>query len=149
MTSRRKVGSSPRSARDEAHEAILSERETREILPQSIELPKLRRTRGGEITHLREERTFVVVDLTHHFGNQEIEVGIALPVRVGAQVHGHAVDVDGKIRPMIEIEAAQEILVRRAAAGMLRDHDARNYLEQFAPTQKRARIQLRGAHDSL
>jgi hypothetical protein len=45
---------------------------------------------------------------------------------------GHAVDGNGQIRAMVEIEAAQEILVGFTLAGMLGDDQAGHDFQRFA-----------------
>jgi hypothetical protein len=49
-------------------------------------------------------------------GNEEADVGVALAVAVGSHVDRHAVDPDGEIGAVVEIEAAQEVLVGFAFA---------------------------------
>ena len=65
-------------------------------------------------------------------GDHKIEVGIALAMRMGAHVDRHVVEPDIDIGAMVEIEAAQEILVGLALAAMLGDDQPRHDLERFA-----------------
>ena len=65
-------------------------------------------------------------------GNQEVEIRVALAVRVRRHVHRHAGDRGGEVGAVIEIEAAQEVLVRLALAAVLRDDDAGHGLQHFA-----------------
>jgi len=63
-------------------------------------------------------------------------------VAVRAQVHRHAVDERREVRAVVEVEPAQEILVRLAAAGVLcRDH-ARHVFDQVPGSQLRSRREL-------
>src|SRR5205823_3949374 len=114
-----------------------------------IELPKLGRARGGEIAYIRVERTLVVVDLLDQFRDEKIQIRVALAMSMRTQVDRHAVHRGGEIRSVIEIEAAQKILVGLAVAGMLRDDHAGNDLEQFAAAQERPRLELGRADDAL
>ena len=50
---------------------------------------------------------------------------------------------------MIEVEAAQVVLVRLALAAVLADDQARHRFEDFASPHHRACIQLRGRHRAL
>ena len=58
-------------------------------------------------------------------------------MRVRRQVKRHIVEEYGEIRAVVEIEAAQEILVGLAAAGVLRDDDAGHRLQDFSRTKNR------------
>ena len=62
---------------------------------------------------------------------------------VGAHVDRHAIDGDGEIRAVVEIEAAQEILVGFAFAGMLRDDQSGSDFEEFAGARGRLCVDLR------
>ena len=70
-------------------------------------------------------------------------------MRVRRQIQRHAVEENGEIRAVIEIEAAKEILVGLAAAGVLRDDHARNRLQNFSGTKNRTILNFRCAHGSL
>ena len=54
-------------------------------------------------------------------GHQEVQVGITLSVRMRAHVDRHVVDEDRQIGAVVEIVAAEEILVGFALAAVLRD----------------------------
>jgi hypothetical protein len=73
---------------------------------------------------------------------QEIEVGIALAVRMRRQVDRNAIDRGGEVRAVVEVEAAQEILVRLAVAAVLGNDQAGHRLEQLRRAQRRAVRQL-------
>jgi hypothetical protein len=74
-----------------------------------------------------EVRSLANVDRLHQLRNQEIDIGIALAVAMGRHVHRHAVDGNGEVRAMVEVEAAQKILVGFALAGMLGHDQARHH----------------------
>jgi hypothetical protein len=65
------------------------------------------------------------------------------------QVHRHAVDVGGEVGAVIEVEAAQEILVGLALAGVLGGHQPRHGFHDVAGTQQRTRAQLPRGDDAL
>ena len=62
---------------------------------------------------------------------------------------GNAVDAGREIGAVIEIEAAQEILVGLAVAAVLRDDEARHGLQQLAGAQHRAGFELRARDRAL
>lgn len=79
------------------------------------------------------------------FGNQEIEIRIALPVRMGRHIDRDAGNVSREVRPVIEIEATQEILVRLAVTRVLGNDQPGHHLEHFArPLQRNGRQTLAG-----
>ena len=79
--------------------------------------------------------------------DQKVDISVALPVAMGRHVDRHAVDPDGKIGAMVEIEAAQKILVGFALSGMLGDDQARHDLKRLAGPQEGHGINL-GAADA-
>ena len=70
-------------------------------------------------------------------------------MRVRRQVERHVVLVYGKVGAVIEVEAAQEILVRLAAPRVLSDYDAGNCLQYFSHAKCGSLLKLRCAHRSL
>ena len=79
------------------------------------------RSDRGEIAFIGEVRSLAYIDRSDQFRNHEIKIGITLAVRVGAHVDRKVVDRDREIGAVIEIEAAQKILVGFALAAMLGD----------------------------
>jgi len=49
-------------------------------------------------------------------------------VRVRAHIDGHAVDVNGEVSAVVEVEAAQEVLIGFALATVLRNDQPRHCL---------------------
>ena len=93
---------------------------------------------GGEIALIGEVGPLADIDRLDQFRNQEVDIGIALAVAVRRHVDRHAVDGDGKIRAVVEIEAAQKILVGFALAGMLGDDQARHDFQHLADPRRTA-----------
>lgn len=77
-----------------------------------------------------------VIDVVDELGDEEVEVGVALPVRVRRHVDGHPLETRLEVRAMIEVEAANEVLVRLAVARVLRDDEPRHGFEQLAFAQE-------------
>ena len=70
-------------------------------------------------------------------------------MRVRWQVKRHIVEENGDIGAVVEIEAAKEILVGLAAAGVLRDDEAGNRLQYFSRAKNRTILDFLCAHRSL
>lgn len=87
---------------------------------------------GGKIAVGGVIDTLLVVHALDEFGDDDVHVGIALAVAMAAQVDGHAVEAGGEVRAVIEVEAAREVLVGFAAAGVLGDDDAGDHFQNFA-----------------
>jgi hypothetical protein len=64
-------------------------------------------------------------------------------------VDRHPLEPRLEIRPVIEVEAADEILVRLPIAGVLRDDETGHRLEQLALTRERAKAQIGGTDVTL
>src|SRR5262249_27931891 len=82
---------------------------------------KLRAAPAAEVAELRMEYAELVIEMIDQLGNQEIQIGVALPVAVRRQVDRHAFDARLKVGAVIEIEPAHEILIRLSFARVLRD----------------------------
>jgi hypothetical protein len=111
-------------------------------------IPQIHRTRGREITRVRVVRALAVLDRLDQLGNYEVDVGVTLAVRMRGHVHGHAVDAGGEIGAVIEIEPAQEVLVRLAAAAVLSDDQPGHDFEQLARAQHGAQVELFRGRDT-
>ena len=61
---------------------------------------------------------------------------------VGREIHRHAGNCRRQVGPVIEIEAAQVVLIRFALSAVLRDHDSRNGLQYLAAAHDRTRVEL-------
>ena len=83
-----------------------------------------------------------VLEALDELRDQEIQIRVALAMAVRRQVHGHAVDERREVRAVIEVEAAQEHLIRFPAAAVLRHDETRHGLEDLARAQARPRFEL-------
>ncbi len=99
--------------------------------PDAVEQADMHRPHRGKVAFVGEIRSLADVDRADQFGDQEIQVGISLAVGVGAHIDRHAVDRDGEIGAVIEIETAQEILVGLAVPAVLGDDQTRHDFERF------------------
>ena len=94
-------------------------------------------------------RTFLVIHPLHKLRDDDVHVRVSFAVRVRRQVQRHIVDENGEVRAVVEIEAAKKILVCLAAAGVLRDDDAGNRLQNFSRTKNRTILDFLCAHRTL
>lgn len=85
----------------------------------------------GKIALVGKVGAFFDVDRFDQFRNLKIQIGPALSVAMRAHVDGHPVDGNRQIGPVVEIDAAQKVLVRFAFAAMLRDHQTGDDLKGF------------------
>jgi hypothetical protein len=90
------------------------------------------RSGGGEVTILDRIWPFMKVEPSGEFGDQPVDIGPPLTVAMAALVDEHSVDGGAEIGAMIEVKAAQIILVGLALAAVLTDDQARGCLEQLA-----------------
>ncbi len=134
---------------DDPLKIILADFESYKVHGEFLKQPVARTSGGGKVSHACKERAFHVVSAFDEFGNQEVEIGITLTMRMGAQIHRHALNRNREIRPVIEVEATQKVLVGFAAARMLRDHHTGNHFEQFSAAQKWSQIELLVADGAL
>ncbi len=135
-----------RTRRQRAAIAKTAERQLGDVLRQPVDIVDGDGACGGEVALVGEVRSFADIDRPHQFRNQEIDVGIALPVAVGRHVDRHAVDADGEIRAVVQVKAAQKILVGFALAGMLGDDQPRHHLQRLADARERSRVDFRTRH---
>ena len=115
--------------------------------PARIELvdqADVRGAGGREIAFVGVVRALAVMHAADHFRHHEIEVRVTLAVRVRAHVDRHAVDEGGEVGAVVQVEAAQEVLVGLAVAAVLGDDHARHEFQDFAGPQRRPAGDQRG-----
>ena len=120
-----------------------------DVLRQLVDIVDADSARGSEIALIGEVRSLADIDRLHQFRNQKVDIGIALAVAMGRHVDRHAVDGDGEIGAVVEIEAAQKILVGFALAGMLGHDQARHDFQQLADPRRRPRVEFLAADADL
>ncbi len=72
-----------------------------------------------------------------------------MPMRVRRHIHRHAGDGGREVGAVIEIEAAQVILIRLSLAAVLTDDQARHRLQHFARAHDRPLLDLTRGHRAL
>ena len=115
--------------------AVAAQRQLRQRGVEAAEIVDMRRAGRREIALLGKIRPLAEGDPVDQLGDQEIEIGVALAVGMGSHVDRHAADVGREIGAVVEVEAAQEILVGLTVAGMLGDDQAGHHLQCLAGAQ--------------
>ncbi len=96
----------------------------------------------AEIAGVGAVGALAIIDPLDDFGDQAVDVEVPLAVAVGAEVLRHVVDVQRVVGAVVEVETAQEVLVRLAAARMLRGDQTGGGFEQFAGAQQRTDLDV-------
>src|SRR5258708_2770141 len=76
------------------------------LIGDLIEITDVNRPDGGEVTLIGEIGTFGVAQIRRELRNEEIQVRVALPMRMRPHIDRHAVDEGREVSAMIEIETA-------------------------------------------
>ena len=94
-----------------------------DVLRHGVERDEVDGAGGREVAELDEVRPLEDVDLLERLRDQEVQIGVALAVRVRAEVHGQPVDEERDVGAVVGVEAAQEVLLGLAAALVLADDE--------------------------
>ena len=129
---------------EQAAIAVLAEPELREGVLQAAPVVDARRAGGGKVAVLGGINPLAVGDALHQLGHQEVEVHVALAVGVAGHVHRHAHHMGGEVAAVVEVEAAQEVLVGLSVPRVLGDDQAGHGLQGLGRAQQGAVAQLGG-----
>ena len=116
---------------------------------QSSHIRCVHGTGGREIAFFSVVGALPVVDSFNQLWNQKIDIAVTLTMAVRRHVDRHSVDARRKIRAVIQIEAAQKILVGFAIATVLSNDQAGHHFQYFTGAQNRPILQLRCEHRAL
>jgi len=119
------------------------------VLRQRLEEHHVGRCSRAVVADIGIIRTFLEIHPLHQFRDHGVHVRVPLTVRVRGEIQRHTVEGEGDIRAVIEIETAKKILVGLAAAGVLRDDETGNRLQNFSRTENRTIFDFFCAHRSL
>ncbi len=123
-------------ARDQgAPIATRSPGKLREVLVQAGDIRDIDGAGHGEIAVIRIVGSLAVVDGVDQLRDQEIQVRIALPVGIGGHVDRNTINGCGQIGAVIEVVAAQEVLICLAVPRVLRNDQPGDVLEHLARTE--------------
>ena len=120
-----------------------------DCLVDAVDQADMEVARGGEIAFVGEIRPLAHVDGADRFRHQPVQVRIALAMGMGAHVDRHVVDPDRHVGAVVEIIAAQKILVGFALAAVLGHDQAGNRFEDFSGPRHRRRIDLGARYGHL
>src|SRR5688572_2179768 len=135
------AGEWQRARRKGAEVSVLAAREREHrLLP--VEVAELGGAGSGKIAELRVVRALVVGDALDQLRDHEVEVHVALAVPVRRHVDRHPLDLRQEIGAVVEVESAQEVLVRLPVSGVLSRDQARDDLENLAGAQERPVLEL-------
>src|SRR4030095_8981912 len=98
--------------------------------------------RSGEITEMREIRTFEDLYPVDGFRNEPVEVSVSLAMGIAGHVHRNAVDRNLKVGSVIVIETAKQDLVCLAAAMVLPDDQTWHQSHHVARGAWRTKLQI-------
>ena len=96
----------------------------------------------AEVALVGEIRSLANLDRIDRFRHQPVQIRITLAMSMGAHIDRHVVDPDRQVGAVIEIVAAQEILVGFALAAVLRHDQAGHGLQDFPGARDRTRVEL-------
>ncbi len=128
---------------------ILSPLDRDERLVEPVDGLDERCSGDREIADIRAIGSLAVVDAVDDLGQDAVDVEIALPVTVRAQIDRDTVDMSREVRAVVEIESAQEVLVGLTAAGVLHRQHAGDSLEQLGRPEHRSDQQIRAGNRAL
>ena len=131
-----------RRRREQPTEPFISGADAHDRLRQRVHVSDRRRACGREVALLGEVRALRELHPADQLRHQDVEIGIALTVAVRRHIHRHPRERRREVGAVIEVEAAQVVLIGFPLAAVLRDHDAWNGLEHFASAHDRPRIEL-------
>jgi hypothetical protein len=138
--------------RHRAEPAVIAERPRGhhgEVVGQGADVIDLHRPGRVEIAEVGKIRALAVMQAADQLRDHEIEIGIALAMPMGAHVDRHVLQRDIDIGAVIEVEAAQEILVGLALPAVLGGDQTRHQLEHFADPRSRLLLDLFAGDNSL
>ena len=149
---RREQGPAPDARRCGAEHAgptVLAGARVQHRAVQLIDVVDIRGTRRRKITFIGKVGPFLELDAAHQLRDEKAQVRIAMRVCAGRRVHGHTGDHHRKVGAVIQIEAAQVVLIRLALAAVLADDHSGHRLQHFTRTHDRPSIELRRGHRAL
>ena len=97
---------------------------------------------GGKISDIGIVGPLPEVDIVNEFGNNPIQVHIALAVGMRGEIDRDTVDKTGEIRAMVEIETAQKVLIGFPSATVLCHDHARHDFQDFSRAEHRPGFEL-------
>ena len=95
-----------------------------------------------EVSHIGPIWPLADIQSADGFGDEPVEIGVALTMRVGRQIDRYVVPKRREVGAVIEIPAAQVILIGLAGVGVHDRHQAGRRFEDFAGARDRPGINV-------
>jgi hypothetical protein len=105
--------------------------------------------RGGEIAEVGVVRALGILNAGHQLRDEEVQVRVALAVGVRHHVYWRPRHRHGEVAAVIEVEAAQEVLVRLPLTAVLGNDDAGDRLEHLALPHEGPHLELPAGDGAL
>ena len=102
-----------------------------------------------EVAFVGKIRSLANLERVDRFGHQPVQIRIALPMRMGAHIDRDIIDPDRQVGAVVEVVAAQEILVGFALPAMLGHDQAGDRLEYFPRPRDRPCVERFTGHRHL
>ena len=121
----------------------------RDVLVDAVDQADVEIAGRGEVALVGKIRSLANLDRIDRFRHQPVQIRIALAMGMGAHIDRHVVDPDRHVGAVIEIIAAQKILVGFALAAVLRHDQAGHRLQYFPRARHRTRVEFFAGHRHL
>jgi hypothetical protein len=131
-----------RQSGDVAHAVERAAFGEQEALVELLLRHQVHAARRREVAEKREVRTLPELKALEGLRDHEVEVGVALAVRMADQVHGQPVDGDGEVGAVVGVEATDQILRCLAAALMLSDDEPGDVVQDLLHRLVRACLEV-------
>jgi len=133
---------------EQARKTIHADR-TAQLIGYGVAIADVDRSHRAEIADGGIIGTFRVGDTIGQLRNHEVQIGVALTVRMRRLVDRHAVDRGGEVGAVVQIVSAHDELVGLALAAVERDDQAGYGLEELSRTICRRELQFLVVDDAF
>ena len=116
--------------------AVVTQSQRCNALGQAIKQPQARHPGRAEVALIGKVGPLFVADAVHQLGNEPVQIAVAMAMRVRGHVHRHAVHIGGEVGAMVQVKAAQKVLVGLAITTVLGDDHAGHKLQHFGRAQR-------------
>ena len=114
-----------------------------------IHVVDVRRARRRKISFVGEVRSLLELHATHELGNEKADVRITVRMRTRRRIDRNPGDHGREVGSVIQVEAAQVVLIRFALAAVLAHDETWHGFKDFARAHDRTLVDLRGGHGAL
>jgi len=107
---------------------------------------EFRGARAPKVPDVRVIDAEFVVDVVDKLGDEEIQIRVSLAMTVCWQIDWHSLEACLKVGAVVEVEAADEVLVCLALAGVLRHDESGDDLQQLAIAHDSSQSKVGDSH---